>query len=316
MYYCSLFFDGLNFEPDGISPCCSTNGEAIPLFRFAGGAFPLTEYQTHIFRALKHLQSESRIFCRKCSRNKLQKIQGNVLEVEAPFIFKTILLNQHRFFCNAKCIYCGHWKEPRRSYPILETLKSLFKLKALSKACHINWGGGEPSILPEFDEVSAWLQQKGYSQSIHTNAIRFSPAIASMLARGRGSVQVSLDCATPGTFYAVKGVNKFDQTIETLKKYTRNAARKDSVIVKYVILPANCSTIEFLSFFELCLNMGITKVQYSFDFTKSIAEIPANVVSSAAKFVTLAKRFPTIGCSPFFVPRQALKKIDAVLNMA
>jgi sulfatase maturation enzyme AslB (radical SAM superfamily) len=314
MYFCSQFFDGLNFDPVGISPCCPTNNEHVPHFQFSGGTFPFERYQTHILRALKYLQAESRFFCRTCSRGKLQKLKGNDLEIDAPFIFKTILLNQNRL-CNARCTYCDYWKESGGSYPILEILKDLHAQNALSPDCNICWGGGEPSILPEFEEANAWLRQQKYQQFVHTNAIHISPAIASMLASEQGSIQVSLDSATPETFYAVKGVKKFDQTIENIKKYVSDSIVSNAVIIKYIILPENSSTMEFMFFFELCSQIGITQIQYSLNF-HTVPEISTGMAHAAAKFITLAKRFPTITCSPFFVPAHILKKINSITHAA
>lgn len=76
--------------------------------------------------------------------------------------------------------------------------------------CHspwpvFSWGGGEPSILKGFEEASLWVTERRYWQNVHTNALRFSPAIAFLPQAQRGEINISLDSGTAETSQKVKG---------------------------------------------------------------------------------------------------------------
>ena len=128
-------------------------------------------------------------------------------------LFRSVSINMHR-----------QWRGHGAGYAILPVLRNLEEQKVLRRDCFFSWGGGEPGILPDFEEASQWILHNGWPQYVHTNALRFSPAIAALLREGKGGVNVSLDSASPEVYRAVKGVDGFTRVTANIERY-RAAAR-------------------------------------------------------------------------------------------
>ena len=226
--------------------------------------------------------------------------------------FKTISINKHRHLCNCRCVYCSLWQGASDSYEILTPLKSLHTQNVLDKDCLFSWGGGEPGILREFEETSQWILSQGYRQYVHTNGLRFSPAIAALLQRETGGINISLDSACPETYKKVKGVNGFDRVTANLDAYLESAINKRAVHVKYIVFELNNSLKEIEKFFHLCQKTGVTDVQLSLNFN----EVNTNTVSqqtleAALLFIKLSHNLG-MHCSPFFIDEKYLFKIQDI----
>lgn len=96
-------------------------------------------------------------------------------------------------------------------------------------------GGGEPSILPGFEDAAQWITKHGYWQNVHTNALIYSPAIGRMLRRDQGEINISLDSSSPEIYRNVKGINGFARVVDSLKKYVADARSPAQIVLKYII---------------------------------------------------------------------------------
>ena len=66
------------------------------------------------------------------------------------------------------------------------TIKDMIEKKILSKNSTITFGGGEPTILQEFEElVYLLLDYDVYNIRIHSDGIKYSPAIEKVLKLGK-----------------------------------------------------------------------------------------------------------------------------------
>lgn len=242
----------------------------------------------------------------------LQTIDGN--HIEAAMQFKTVSFNQHRFFCNCKCEYCDLWPHKSRGYgyEVLPTLESLQAKNLLDKNCFFSWGGGEPSILPGFENAAQWITKHGYWQNVHTNALIYSPAIGRMLRRGQGEINISLDSSSPEIYKAVKGVNGFAKVVDSLKKYVADARSPEQIVLKYIIYEKNNQIPEIAQFIKMCASLGIRIIQLSFDFR----EVNANKVSEqtyiAAAFMSRQAQKFGMGVKPFYLSKEAVEKINNI----
>jgi hypothetical protein len=50
----------------------------------------------------------------------------------------------------------------------------MVKQKLIDKSCLFNWGGGEPTICSEFEQIASFLHQNGFRQAINSSGIEFS----------------------------------------------------------------------------------------------------------------------------------------------
>jgi sulfatase maturation enzyme AslB (radical SAM superfamily) len=263
MRFCSYLIDDINFEPDAIQPCCNLRElGGVPRFSFAGGEVDMSAYGRHIEKIVGMLQKRDSGMCAGCPELKNIKPQDK-MEMK----FHTVSINKHRFFCNCRCVYCDLWEKKQADpYSILPAIRSLYDQSVLHPHCLFSWGGGEPSILKEFEEVSGWILNHGYSQYVHTSALRWSPTIASMLAKGKGEINISLDSGSAAMYEAVKGVNGFERVTKNIRRYIEASNNAGVVHIKYIIFNANSDINEVARFFSVCQQLGVIHVQFSFNF--------------------------------------------------
>ncbi|MBQ9536427.1 MAG: radical SAM protein [Desulfovibrionaceae bacterium] len=309
MKICKMLYSDINFEPAAIQPCCNTHAIKVPKYEFHGDEVDMHGYANYINQVLNDLQTDSNI-CKGC--DKLVEINDDeIRNKKLIFSFGTVSLNMHRFLCNCKCVYCNFWHNLRKSYKILPPLKSLYKQSLLRKNCFFSWGGGEPTIQPDFEEASAWIKTIGCSQYIHTNAIIYSKVIEQLLSSQSCSINVSLDSGTREIYEKVKGVKKHDKVIANLCKY-REFSNPNAIHLKYIIFNDNNSISEienFLLFAAKTLQIKI--INFSFDFREVCKKAVSQKTIIAAAF--LIKRAVDLGLDviPFFVDDDILQRIKA-----
>ena len=268
-------------------------------------------YTKHIQTVFKVLQDGSPL-CVGCPHLLDLDTDESSADLKLGIRFRTVSMNQHRHLCNCRCVYCTLWQKPAQSYAILPALKSLWQQQVLSKDCFFSWGGGEPGILREFEEASRWILSRGFQQYIHTNALRYSPAIADILASGKGGVNISLDSANPAIYKAVKGVDGFTRVTENLRRYVDVAADSGAVHVKYIIFALNNDLDAIDAFFGLCRDLGVTNVQFSFDFREvNNGELSDTNLGAALLFMQNALRLGMC-CTPFSVDDIIMRRLEAL----
>ena len=164
--------------------------------------------------------------------------------------------------CNFHCGYCytqkrgfEHVKHP---YDVYETLQWMIQEHHLAPSAIVSWGGGEPVLLKNFDEIFRLLSAQGAFQLMNTNGSVFSPALAEGLASNqRVEMICSLDAGCRETFHKVKGKDCFDQSVESLARYVRAAPRQ--CMAKFIFMPENSNAREVASFVETCRRAGVTR---------------------------------------------------------
>lgn len=308
MEICPLLFGDLNLEPHALQPCCDVHGCEVPSFPFSGGEVDLRAYAAHIENCFRRLQNRDDPLCRGCQK-RISLPDGALKELDLQF--KTISINSHRYLCNCKCVYCELWKHRDRGegYPVLPVLESLSAQDALAPDCFISWGGGESSILKDFEAASLWAASHGYWQKVHTNALRFSPAIAHLLREQQGEIYISLDSGSAEVYQKVKGVDGFSTVIKNLGHYAAEAADIQKITLKYIIFEANNSIPEITRFFDLVTGLGIQRVPFSLDFREVNGKGPSEKTLLGAAFFTAKAQELGLQCTPFFIPPRYLTDI-------
>ncbi|MDR1243145.1 MAG: radical SAM protein [Deltaproteobacteria bacterium] len=309
MKFCNQLPANLNIEPGLLLPCC-IGGERAPSIPFSGGALNVAAYKDFIRLVVDILQADAAV-CRGCaSLFETDEIPGP--GVYDDIRFKLVTINHHRHFCNCKCVYCPFWGtgDKKKLPDILPTIRSLMEQDALHPDCNINWGGGESTILPEFEASCSWIRGQGYWQSVHTNALRISPAIVAFLAEGRGSINLSLDSGSALGYAKVKGVNGWDKVINTLKAYRAAAKDATALEVKYIIFSQNNARQEIEGFFSLCAALDIRNTMYTFEGGEiSTGRLHKDTIFAAALFKHLAKT-SGVHCSEFYVSDDAKRTVE------
>lgn len=316
MKFCNYLLRDINFEPTSIQPCCDVRSVGVPQFPFTGGALDVEAYKRHISNVFWSLQEHTE-YCEGCPElidadisfeTEKDKNIGRFMRIQ------TVSFNQHRFYCNCRCVYCSLWNKQNKGpvYPVLHAVKSLVESGILDEQCYFSWGGGEPTILAEFDEVCAWVHSQGYFQNVHTSALRYSESVAAILAARAGTINISLDAASPATYAKIKGVKGWDKVLATLLRYLEAAITPQQIDLKYIIFEANNQLSEIAAFLDLSHKLGLESIQYSLDFREINKQTISQKTLLAAAF--FRKRAQELGMetSPFFIDAPLLQKIEAL----
>jgi mycofactocin radical SAM maturase len=121
--------------------------------------------------------------------------------------------------CNLRCRHClsASGKAAPRELTTAEALDAVDQIHRAG-VFQVNFGGGEPFIRPDFEDILAACHERGIITCISTNGTLIDGARVERLARsGLVAVQVSLDGATRETCDAVRGKGTYEQAIEALR---------------------------------------------------------------------------------------------------
>lgn len=182
-------------------------------------------------------------------------------------------MEQHSV-CNLRCSYCSeeYFGGARPAYDVAGLVSDLARGGALD-ACHtVVWGGGEPTLTKDFPEMVALLldEAPGATQRFLTNSTRFSPIVAQALESGVGQVVTSIDAGTARVFSAVRGRDRLDEVMATLRLYA--AINPDRVTIKYIFTEGNTDRTEVRAFVERIADESLAGVffQISADFKHQV----------------------------------------------
>lgn len=236
----------INLAVNGIKPCCFNKSPILSKIR--GDKNNPAEIAKDVIRKRKKLftmwQENQPDECSSCPL---------LLETENYDDHVVSIIVNCYTVCNSKCIYCGirNGVFYYKAGPIIQALVAMPDL--LSNKVHLIWAGGEPSLYPSYDFEIACDAIKSVNGeiSVKTNGIKFSPHIAKLLSSYKKSnITCSLDAGDRNSFKLVKGVDKFDQVVENLKRYADIAVNRNQVVLKFITLIENINSFE--RFLELC----------------------------------------------------------------
>ena len=154
--------------------------------------------------------------------------------------------------CNSKCMYCFAAKHPEdfakeRLYQVLPIIKEMYDKSILRQGGIISFGGGEPTLLDEFEDIVTYLLNNYFwGIRVHTSGIIYSPALARAINEIRGYVVVSVDSGSSETYKKIKQVPLYDKVRETIRKYALQTTFLGRYLVsaKFIIIPGINDTIE------------------------------------------------------------------------
>ena len=135
--------------------------------------------------------------------------------------------------------------------------KDMIDKGVLSKKATITFGGGEPTILHEFEElVYLLLDYDVYNIRIHSDGIKYSPAIEKGLKLGKITLITSVDSSSKKVYEEVKQVSCYDNVWKNLAKYAK--AKNGLIRTKYVLIPGvNDSLSEVKNWLQKTYDAGI-----------------------------------------------------------
>lgn len=214
---CPWIEGGLVFGRGLFHVCCiahHTNGGWMPISPFSDSVLPPIEDVLRVRAELRRAnQGGVHERCKGCINLRKQRWKSR-------FMFHTLNFS-HFTRCNLKCNYCYVQREARNAVSegrvsVLAVLRAMIQQELLSPDAVVHWGGGEPTLLEEFDELLTLLSAHGCTSMVNTNGTIYSMALCDALRRGTAFVTCSIDAGTPATYAALKGRDCFEQAFSHL----------------------------------------------------------------------------------------------------
>jgi len=217
---------------------------------------------------------------------------------DSPYIFNEINIGHHTA-CNTDCYYCRSNSNsspnpvPARLAPrLLPVLTEMVERGYIDPDAVIRFGGGEPTILPEFEKLVDYFIGVNRRFFIASSGVRYSPAIERMLRNGRtdSSLVISIDSASRETYEIIKGLDLAERVWGNIARYVKIGP--EIVEVKYIVLPENVH--ETRDFVQKCADIGVKRVSVDLDARPTIAGfknvLTDEIIESIAVLIYDAKR--------------------------
>lgn len=177
---------------------------------------------------------------------------------------------QHYTLCNLRCSYCAYTRDNMFFHPQYDALKvfQVFDAKDVEWNSHVDFAGGEPTLLEDLPEYLAFFKQQRIRVLMFSNAIRFSQCIADGLADGSiFGLVTSIDAGTPNTFRSLRGKDAYLKVLENLSRYAKaGSLGKGMVAAKYIFCDENLSDDDIAGFAYAMLAIRPQQVWLTFDF--------------------------------------------------
>ncbi|MEM9266411.1 MAG: radical SAM protein [Cyanobacteria bacterium P01_F01_bin.13] len=261
-FSCDYLESGLSFSYNSIRACAIVHhdtGEPV-LADYAGGSLPVDEILLARAEIIRQNQGQTRHpNCRNCPCLVYQKWPRSSYPIQ--WLGITSWLG-----CNLKCSYCWlQWAEwsprnittkiPLALYDVSDSIHQLIESGLLAPTATIDWGGGgEPLLMPGFDEMLTLLNEYGTTQWIHTNGVVLPQAVRERtIDCSRMRILCSVDAGSQKTYESIKGRNLYDVVWANLKAYTVAGAK---VSIKYLVMDENSSYKELRGFVQKALDTG------------------------------------------------------------
>ncbi len=146
--------------------------------------------------------------------------------------------------CNSKCSYCYEVQNRKifdkiKPYNTVPIIKDMIEKKILRPGGEVAFGGGEPTIAPEFEDLIKLLTDNNFSNMrIHSSGIKYSPAIENAIKKGVLNVVISIDSGCEKTYKKIKNVNAYKKVLENMNKYAQaNTNNYGLMTSKFIIIP-------------------------------------------------------------------------------
>ena len=243
---CKDLHHSVFFAPNQVRTCCKrffVDGEMrgdVPL--------QLNIIANEAIEASEILQSKRDLYtdinygestgCDKCPFLEFKQWEG----LEERLELNLVSMEQHSI-CNLRCTYCDDkfYGGEKTTYNLESTIDSLREFGSLSSCSLVVWGGGEPTLDPNFSSIFNNMT-KSVPNSQHrilSNSLRYSDLIAETLERNGGQLVTSVDAGNKEVYNLVRGRKGFEKVFENLQRYSKVNSRR--ITVKYIFTRENCS---------------------------------------------------------------------------
>lgn len=262
---CIWLNQGINFDIDSYKICClysgTGGGNTVIKSPYKGEQINWNEFFEYK-RKIKNLHKSGTVY---------HKCEGCVYLEEKEWDDNEDFINcinlDYWTKCDCNCMYCHTALDKkaynsRKNYNFYPILKDMIKKGILKQGGHVSFGGGEVTLLKEFEKVLNTLLDFniGFIR-IHSACMKYSKAIEKGLKSGNLDLIVSVDSGTKELHRKIKQVNTYDKVWNNLKRYALNQKTQNLVKTKYIIVPGiNDKKDEIIKWLEKSKENGIKYV--------------------------------------------------------
>jgi organic radical activating enzyme len=183
----------------------------------------------------------------------------------------------HFTTCNIRCNYCYTVRNeedataPLSKVPrLLRTFQELVKNGHLAPYATVRFSGGEPTLLPEFDDLVTLLSDYGARSIVYTNATRRSDAIIRALKQDTVELILGIDAATSEVYRAIKKMDYNERVWDNVAAYcaAQGSAAANKIWAKFIFTIENYRESDL--FLARAVAAGIKHIYYDFDSSRII----------------------------------------------
>jgi len=183
--------------------------------------------------------------------------------------------------CNLRCTFCGYTQTDSFSeakYDALTVLR-LFAPEDVLWNAAVDFNGGEPTLLKDFDSHIDYFASRRIRVFLFTNAVIYRQSVYDGLRAGTIRwVCASLDAGTPSTYDKLKKSRRFNDVLETISRYADAGSRGGGQLsVKYIFSDDNCGDDDITGFSYAMLAIRPQEVWLTFDFDP-LCNLPGDCV--------------------------------------
>jgi pyruvate-formate lyase-activating enzyme len=287
---CEWIEGGIAFNRRSLHTCLIVHHRTgLPFVAdYDGGAIPLgTLLALREQIRAAHRAGRGQPECRGCPHLRVRKWPRPKYPIEIVGI-------AHYAYCNIKCSYCFLQTQDPESfaaglepYSLLPAVSALIRDGHLAPRAIIDWGGGEPTSYPEFDELLRVLLDHGTFHYVHTNGTRFPAAVSR--APDRVHVICSVDAGLPATYARLKGKDYLRRVWGVLEQYVRAGVR---VSAKYIVKDENCGDRDLEAFVERAARLRAHELVLDIDYDFPVPGPAVVAALGRLKAMARAARLP------------------------
>lgn len=296
---CPYIESGVWFNIRGIACCVLstyTSPEIITSEELNSGKVTydlVVQRRRELFEGVNDLREMDTGHCKKCLNLKEKKYKDVNFEYLGGSGLPTAFDIQHFTSCNLRCTYCVYVQEDNLVAPQYDIIPFIELFKEKGKLRGNNWidfNGGEPTILKNFDEILNYLLDNNLGGiGVYSNCVKYSQSIYNALKENKIYLINSIDAGTATTYKKLHGPDAYNKVVENLIRYQNSGT--NNLQIKYIICDNNRTDDDLYGFLFLILAVRPGTCIISVDYPYGDKEIPKESCEFAAKMWYLLEKF-------------------------
>jgi MoaA/NifB/PqqE/SkfB family radical SAM enzyme len=132
---------------------------------------------------------------------------------------------------------------------------------ARKRARIVSFGGGEPTLRPDLEEIIRGFRRAGISSHLNSNGLSITPERAASLAEaGLSMIYISCDHCEPEKYRLIRGVDGFDRAVSAAESFK---SLKSSLPVGVNIVVSSRNELELEDIADFFSRLKVDKVQFT-----------------------------------------------------